>query len=99
MHDPPFRKNPDFKPVNFGSFRGMPNFKHSEPFALLKNLKDLPNEEAQHPIKWIRSFLVGGITGFLFGQLWFIMKPEQNFASKKLLQSVGERAYSGRAFR
>jgi hypothetical protein len=41
VHDPPLRRNRDFKPVNYGSFRGMLNFKHAEPFASLKNLKDL----------------------------------------------------------
>ena len=33
VHDPPYRRNRDFKPVNYGTFRGMPNYKHAEPFA------------------------------------------------------------------
>jgi hypothetical protein len=99
VHDPPYRKNQDFKAVNFGSFRGMPNFKHAEPYAVLKNLKDLPSEDAQHPIKWIKAALFGGLVGFVYGYAWFAFKPIQGFASKKLLASVGDRPYSGRTFR
>jgi hypothetical protein len=46
VHDPPYRRNLDFKPVGFGTFRGMPNFKHAEPYDLLKNLKDLKTEKS-----------------------------------------------------
>jgi hypothetical protein len=75
VHDPPLRRNRDFKPVGFGTFRGMPNFKHAEPFALLKNLKDLPNEHHNHPIKWAKAFLFGGFAGAVFGYSWFIFRP------------------------
>lgn len=85
LHDPPARKNRDFKPVGFGSFRGMPNFKHAEPFAILKNLKDLPHEHHHHPIKWIKAFLFGGAAGVFFGYAWFIFRPFQNFPIRKLL--------------
>ena len=54
VHDPPFRRNRDFKAVPYGTFRGMPNFRHAEPYALLKNMKDLAYEEHNHPIKWAR---------------------------------------------
>ena len=43
-HDAPYRRNRDFKPVNYGSFKGMLNYRHSEPFCLLKNMKDLSRE-------------------------------------------------------
>lgn len=96
MHDPPYRKNQDFKPVNFGTFRGMPNFKHSEPYAQLKNLKDLPHESHQHPIKWIKAALFGGFSGFLLGHLWFTFSPAQTLPSNKLFQAIGDRPFSGR---
>lgn len=40
-HDPPQRMNYDFKPIPYGTARGIPNYRHSEPFFLLKNLRDL----------------------------------------------------------
>ena len=43
-HDPPYRRNRDFKPVPYGSAKGILNYRHSEPFALLKNMKDIPRE-------------------------------------------------------
>ena len=43
-HDPPYRRNRDFKPVPYGSAKGILNYRHSEPYALLKNMKDLPRE-------------------------------------------------------
>lgn len=75
QHDPPQRRNRDFKPVNYGSFKGILNFKHSEPYALLKNLKDLKEEHHNHPIKWFKMFLKGAICGLLIGQIWFAFRP------------------------
>lgn len=85
VHDPPYRRNRDFKPVNFGSFKGMPNFKHAEPFALLKNLRDLRHEHHNHPLKWAKAFLYGAFAGFVFGYSWFLLKPVQAFPIRKLL--------------
>ena len=73
QHDPAYRRNRDFKPVPYGSFRGMPNYKHSEPYCLLKNMKDLSNEDHHHPIKWIKLGLKGALTGSIFGYLWFVV--------------------------
>ena len=42
QHDPGLRRNRDFKPVLYGTFRGLPNYRHSEPYCMLKNLKDIP---------------------------------------------------------
>lgn len=30
VHNPPHRRNRDFKPVNYGSAKGMLNYKHAE---------------------------------------------------------------------
>jgi hypothetical protein len=99
QHNPPERRNRDFKPVNYGSFRGMLNFKNAEPWSLLKNLKDLKNEHHNHPIKWTKMFLFGASVGSVLGTIWFCMKPAQAFPMRKLLQASGEKPWSGRYFR
>jgi len=99
VHAPPYRRNRDFKPVNYGSFRGILNFKHSEPFALLKNLSSLQYEQHHHLIKWFKVFLFGAFSGALLGYSWFIFRPFQSFPIRKLLQSAGERPWSGRLLR
>ena len=99
QHDPPFRRNRDFKPVNYGSFRGILNFKHAEPFADLKNLKDLKNEHHNIAIKWTKAFLFGASAGAVIGYTFFLVKPIQSFAARKLLQASGDRPWSGRQLR
>lgn len=99
VHDPPYRKNRDFKAVNYGSFKGMPNYKHAEPFQLLKSLKDLSYEEHNHPIKWAKMFLKGAIMGGFLGYSWFLIKPLNPFVTKKLMNVVGDRNWSGRSVR
>lgn len=99
QHNPPERRNRDFKPVNYGSWRGMLNFKHSEPWCMLKNLEDLQNENHNAPIKWTKSFLSGAAMGVVFGTVWFMVKPQQGFPMRKLLAATGERMWSGRFFR
>ena len=84
QHDPPLRRNRDFKPVPWGAAIGMPNYRHAEPFLLLKNLKDLKNENAQHPIKWAKTFAWGAWVGFIIGQAWSILSPQNGFALQKL---------------
>lgn len=99
QHDPAYRRNRDFKPVPYGTFRGMPNYKHSEPYCLLKNMKDLTNEEHHHPIKWIKMGLKGALTGSIFGYLWFLGGPTGPFEMNKLMAATGNRPYSGRGAR
>ena len=36
VHDPAGRRNRDFKPVPYGTFRGIPNYRQSEPYCQLK---------------------------------------------------------------
>jgi hypothetical protein len=52
--DAPFRRNRDFRPVPYGSYKGILNFRHSEPYVLLKNLKDLYYEDSNIVIKWAK---------------------------------------------
>ena len=99
QHDAPFRRSRDFKPVGYGTFRGMPNYKHSEPWAVMKNAKDIIREDHHHPIKWIKRFLFGAMVGAITGYAWFILKPIQGFAAKKLLNGIGDRPWSGRGYR
>ena len=84
QHNPPQRRNRDFKPVNYGSFRGILNFKHAEPWAIFKNLKDLREEHHNHPIKWAKAFIAGAFSGTLLGYSWFILKPVQSLPMRKL---------------
>ena len=99
QHDPPFRRNRDFKPVPYGTFRGMPNYRHTEPYCLLKNMKDISREDHHHPIKWTKSVLKGGVFGGLFGYLYFVGGPTPPFEMNKLMAATGARNWSGRSLR
>ena len=67
VHNNPQRRNSDFKPMLYGDFIGMLNFKLSEPWALLRHLPDLVNETHQKPIQWIKWTLSGAFYGFFYG--------------------------------
>lgn len=99
QHDPTFRRNRDFKPVGYGTFRGLPNYRHSEPYCLLKNMKDLPRQDHHHPIKYIKTFLTGATVGSVAGYMYFVGGPTGSFEMQKLLAAVGNRPFSGRGFR
>lgn len=99
QHDPPQRRNRDFKPVNYGSFRGILNYKRAEPFESLKNLKDISHEHHNHPIKWAKTFFFGATVGAILGYSWFVIRPFQSFPVRKLLQAAGDRPWSGRQLR
>ena len=75
QHAPPYRRNRDFKPVNYGSYRGILNFKHSEPWAILKNLRDLGHEEHNKGVKYMKAIVTGGFMGTVLGYMWFMLKP------------------------
>ena len=77
----------------------MPNYKHSEPYCLLKNMKDLSNENHHHPIKWIKTAMKGGLAGSILGYLWFIGGPAGPFEMNKLMAATGNRPFSGRGLR
>jgi len=99
QHDPPFRRNRDFKPVNYGSFRGILNYKRAEPFESLKNLKDIATESHHHPIKWAKAFLLGALGGGTIGYAWFVVRPFQSFPINKLLSAAGDKPWTGRYLR
>lgn len=99
VHDAPYRRNRDFKPANYGSFKGFLNYRHSEPYCLLKNMKDLAREEHHHPIKWTKQFLKGALTGGLLGYTYFVGSNAGPQEMSKLMAAVGSRGYSGRVFR
>lgn len=99
QHDAPLRRSRDFKPLTYGSARGMPNYRHAEPWLNMKNLYTLLDEHHHHPTKWIKKGVFGAMTGFTLGQLWFFMSPINGFAAQKLFAAIGEKAWSGRAWR
>ena len=99
QHDPPQRRNRDFRPIPWGAARGMPNYRCSEPWLNMKNLMSLPNESHHHPIKWFKHFLFGSVLGGMLGQAWFYLAPVSGFAAKKLFAAIGERPWSGRCYR
>lgn len=98
-HDHPFRRNRDFKPVPYGAFGGMPNYRHAEPFCQLKNLKDFEHERHNHPVKWFKTFMLGAVFGMVLGTSWFVLRPVNGFVNQKLMQAMGNRPWSGRYFR
>lgn len=98
-HDAPYRRNRDFKPVPYGSAKGILNYRHSEPFALMKNLKDLPRETHQKPIVYTKHFLKGAITGGFFGYLYFACGPVGYLETEKVIAASGSRPFSGQIFR
>lgn len=59
VHNAPPRKNRDFKPVLYGDFIGMLNFKLAEPWGMLRHFDDLFEEKHHKPIQWIRAFVKG----------------------------------------
>ena len=99
QHDAPMRRNRDFKPVPYGTFGGMPNYRHAEPWCQLKNIKDFANENHHFPTVWFKKFLYGALCGVVLGSGWFFIKPTTGFAMQKLMAQVGERQFSGRVFR
>lgn len=97
--DHPFRRNRDFKPVPYGSAKGPLNFRHSEPYCLLKNMKDLYQEDHNIGIRWFKQFFKGAAVGGLLGLLHFAGGNTGNFEMNKLMAATGHRAYSGQYFR
>ena len=97
--DPPFRRNRDFKPLSYGSYRGILNYRHSEPFMHLKNLKDLWREPHHHPTKWFKSFLKGALWGGSLGYMYTVFGPTGNIENEKMMSTVAHRYNTGRLLR
>ena len=73
--DPPFKRCRDFKPINHGTFIGIPNFRHSEPFMFMKNIKDVLSEEHNIAISWGKTAAKGFVLGSIFGYTFFVGAP------------------------
>jgi hypothetical protein len=94
VHNAPKRKNKDFKPVLYGDFRGMLNFKLSEPWALFRHGKDLWSEEHQLPIQWFKSFIKGAVVGAYYGVIYNMVKPQNDYLNKKALISSSKNPFN-----
>jgi len=99
QHDAPLRRSRDFKPVPWGHARGMPNYRHSEPWLNMKNMYTLWDEHHHHPTKWFKKALFGSLVGLTYGTFWTAVSPMNGFATQKLMAAVGERNWSGRLYR
>lgn len=91
----PYREE---KPL-YGIHADHPKGRHTEPFTHFKNIKDFKQDKEHVALKYIKTGIAGAATGVVFGQAWFVVSPIDGFASQKLFATVGERAWSGRAFR
>jgi len=67
QHDAPKRRNRDFKPAAYGSFRGLPNYRRSESFESMKLLTELKNEDHHFPTRWAKTFFYGATVGVSLG--------------------------------
>ena len=83
----------------YGSAKGILNYRHSEPFALMKNLKDLPKETHQKPIMYTKHFLKGAILGGIFGSFYFTGGPIRYLEMEKVIHASGSRPFSGQLWR
>lgn len=94
VHNSPHRRNKDFKPVLYGDFIGMLNFKLSEPWALMRHFPDLVKEKHQKPIRWIRSVIAGGIIGFIAGVNYQFWALRNTFETRKLFIEAEKGAFN-----
>jgi hypothetical protein len=94
VHNPPPRRNKDFKPALYGDYLGMPNYKMSYPYSLLKLAKDLWYERHNFTIQYIKAFILGSFGGALFGSTYFMLKDQQDFVAKKLYLTLDKGAFS-----
>lgn len=84
VHNAPERRNKDFKPALYGHFRGMLNFKHSQPWAISRHLKDMFEEDHQIPIKYIKEAIRGALFGAVGGLMLHVHTSFSVFSLKKL---------------
>jgi hypothetical protein len=98
-HDPPYRRNRDFKPIPYGSAKGILNYRHSEPFAQAKNLPDLLKETHHKPIVYSGLFLKGAFAGAVAGQFYAYGGPSGALETNKALAAAGSRQGSGKLWR
>lgn len=87
--DSPIRRNRDFKPVPYGSAKGILNFRHSEPYCLLKNMKDLYHEDSNIVIRWFKDGIRGAMGGSIIGMAYHIGGNTGNWEMNKLMAARG----------
>jgi hypothetical protein len=75
VHDPPQRRNYDFKPIPYGTFRGIPNYRRSETFESMKSIRDVWNEQHNIVIKTVKTGIKGAFVGSVLGYTYFIGAP------------------------
>jgi hypothetical protein len=80
----------------YGTAAGMPNYRHAEPFAQLKNIKDFYAEHSHFPTVYFKLFLTGAATGIFWGSFWTFIRPISGFSAQKLMLTAGDRDWSGR---
>ena len=61
--------------MNHGTYIGIPNFRHSEPYMFLKNIKDVMNEDHNIGISWSKTALSGFGWGCILGYTYFVGAP------------------------
>ena len=99
QHDPPYRRSRDFKPIPYGSFRGIINYRHSEPYCIFKNIKDIQREDHHIGIVMGKAILKGAFLGGLAGYMGVLGGPFAPLEMDKLVAASGSRPWSGRGFR
>ena len=85
--------------MNHGTYIGIPNFRHSEPYMFLKNIKDVFNEDHNIGVRWTKVALNGFGWGSVLGYMYFIGAPAGQFEMSKLMAATGMRSFSGNGLR
>ena len=99
VHNPPKRRNKDFKPVLYGDFIGMLNFKLSEPWALMRHAKDLLSESHHKPINLAKQFIKGFVVGSFLGFMQMQIKFNNEFLMRKLYLTIDKGPFTFKTYR
>jgi hypothetical protein len=97
VHNAPERRSKDFKPALYGHFRGMLNFKHSQPWAISRHFKDLIEEDHQFAIRYIKEAIRGSIFGALAGLLYQVHTAFNIYSLKKLYLQASSAPFGWRS--
>ena len=99
VHARPHRKNRDFKPIHYGDFVGLPNYKHSEHFCHLKNTQDVFFERDNFAVRWGKAFIGGALFGAGIAPAFFAIPRMQYFPVRKLFERIGDKPMSFRSLK
>lgn len=81
------------------SAKGLPNYKHSEPFYLTKNMPQFLREENGFVFRWTKRFLEGGFYGTVLGAAWYVFKPQSAHVQNQMELAAGNKEMVYRIFR